>query len=184
MSRCTRAAVLLLASLVPAAASPTRAPKFGEVRTAAVITVALAVGNTGREEKRVTYAPPPGWYIRGHRVECKEKTGLSSFTVNTLPREWSYAAEDQVRAAYKTMIDATAKGGGQGVGAKLAAAQERSLGEARRAHSSHHVLMVEAVARGEGWLRGGGSLHLTVMADLVYVGTKEDLARALAEAAE
>ncbi len=41
--------------------------------------------------------------------------------------------------------------------------------------------MVEATVKGEGFLRSGGSLHMTVMADLVFVGTHEDIARIAAE---
>jgi len=62
-----------------------------------------------------------------------------------------------------------------GVKAKLAAEQERTLAEVRKATASHHVLMVEATAKGEGFFHGGGSLQLVVTAELVYVGTKESL---------
>ncbi len=34
--------------------------------------------------------------------------------------------------------------------------------------------------RGEGFLRGGGALELTVTAELVYVGTDESLAASVA----
>jgi hypothetical protein len=142
-----------------------------------VITISLAVGSTGKEVKRVTYAPPPGWYVRAHRVEIKEKTGLSSYTVNTLPSDWSYLSEEQVRDTYKGLAELAAKAQNLALGAKLAAAEERTLSEVRKARSSHHALIVEATARGEGVFRSGGTLTMTVVADLVFVGTPEDVAR-------
>jgi hypothetical protein len=159
-----------------------RGPKPGDVQTVEVITVSLAVGPAGKEIKRVTYAPPPGWYVRGHRVRCQEKSGLSTFTVNTLPREWAYVSEEQVKETYRALLDVAGSSSDVGLKAKLVAEQERTLAEVRRGSSSHHVLVLEATARGEGWLRGGGTLSLTVTADLVYVGTAEDLARAVADA--
>lgn len=168
-----------VACLALALAAPARAasPRPGEVQRVTVITVALGAGSTEREAKRVTYTPPPGWYVRGHRVECQEKTGLSSFTVNTVPRDWSFVTEDQVRESYRVMIDAAARGADAGLKAKLAVEREQALSELRRGKSSHHALVVEAVAKGEGLLRGGGKIQLTVTAELVYVGTREELAK-------
>lgn len=155
-------------------------PRPGEVRKATVITVSLAVGSTEKEVKRVTYTPPPGWYVRGHTVECKEKTGHSSFTVNTVPTDWVYVTEDQVRESYKALIDLAAQPRHAGVRAKLAVERDQALSELRRCRSSHHALVVEAVAKGEGWLRSGGSVQLTVTAEMVYIGTREELAKAIA----
>ena len=56
------------------------------------------------------------------------------------------------------------------------------LNELRKGKSSHHALVVEATAKGEGFLRGGGAIQLTVTADLVYVGTREGLERAVSHA--
>ena len=152
-------------------------PRCGEMKSVPVITISLSVGSTGKELKQVTYAPPPGWYVRAHRVEIKEKTGLSSFTVNTIPREWSYVTEDHVRDTYRGLLDLAAKAQNYVLGTRLAAEEERTLAEVRKARSSHHALIVEATVRGEGLFRSGGSLYMTVFADLVFVGTPEDVAR-------
>jgi hypothetical protein len=173
-SACFLATLLSSASLLDAQEMP---PRPGDVKRVAVITVSLAVNSTGREVKRITYAPPPGWYVRGHRVECKEKAGLSSFTVNTLPRDWSYLSEEEVFETYRGLLDVAAKAQNLALGTKLAAEQEKVLAEVRKARSSHHVLLVEANVRGEGLFRSGGNLYLTVTADLVYVGTPQDIAR-------
>src|SRR5262245_34192314 len=37
-------------------------------------TLSMQVGSTDSETKRVAYAPPPGWYVRGHQVRCAKKT--------------------------------------------------------------------------------------------------------------
>jgi hypothetical protein len=40
--------------------------------------------------------------------------------------------------------------------------------------------VVDATAKGEGFLRSGGGLDLTVTAELVFVGTDRSLDRAIA----
>lgn len=50
----------------------------------------------------------------------------------------------------------------------------------RQVRSTHHALVVEATARGEGFLRGGGCVELTVTAELVYPGPAEDVRRTTA----
>ncbi|MFO0844790.1 MAG: hypothetical protein U0797_20730 [Gemmataceae bacterium] len=143
------AAALLSTGVLPAACRA-QPPRPGEVRKATVITVSLAVGSTEKEVKRVTYTPPPGWYVRGHAVECKEKTGHSSFTVNTVPTDWVYVTEEQVKESYRAMIELAAPPQHAGVRARLAAERDQALSELRRCRSSHHALVVEAVAKGEG----------------------------------
>ena len=140
------------------------------------MTLSLAVSSTGKEVRRVTYSPPPGWYVRAHRVEIKEKTGLSSFTVNTVPKEWSYLSEEQVKETYKGLFELAAKAQNIALGTKLAADEERTLSELRKARASHHALIVEATVKGEGVLRSGGNLYMTVIADIVFVGTPENIA--------
>jgi len=178
---CVAASAAAFCAPAPAQAQPHR-PRAGDVQRVTVISVALVAGSTGREARRVTYTPPPGWYVRGHRVECKEKTGLSSFTVNTVPRDWSFVTEEQVRESYKAMTDVAARRGAAGLKAKIALEQERALTELRKGRASHHALVVEAVAQGEGFLRGGGGIHLSVTAELVYVGTREHLEKRAAGA--
>src|SRR4051794_4715935 len=60
----------LLSAILSAASPPSDYPAefaVGDVQTVTVITISMAVGSTEHEVKRVTYAPPPGWYVRSHR---------------------------------------------------------------------------------------------------------------------
>jgi hypothetical protein len=171
-------AAFLLA--LPAGAARAEAPSVGAVQRLTVITLSMQVGSTEKETKRVTYTPPPGWYVRGHRVDCVKKFGNSSFTVNTVPRDWTFVSEEKINESYKVLIDLAARAQNAGLKAKFALEQEQLLRELRKVRSTHHALVVEATARGEGFLRGGGGLQLTVTADLVYVGTDESLANAVA----
>lgn len=182
MARCTSLLVLgcvLLTACPPMAAAQT--PKVGQVQTLTVITLSMQVGSLDSETKRVTYAPPPGWYVRGHAVACTKKAGNTSYTVNTVPQDWSYVSEEMVRDAYKGLLDLAAQAQNAGLRAKLDAEQEKMASEVRKVRSTHHALVVDATVRGEGFLRGGGCLDMTVTAELVYVGTEESLARAVAE---
>jgi hypothetical protein len=152
-------------------------PFPGDVRYVPVITVSLQVGSTTKETRQVTYTPPPGWFVRSHTVNCTRKTGHSSFSVSTVPRDWTWCSEEQLSEAYRTLIELAGKAQEVGVQAELTLEHDRRLNELRRAKASHHALVVEATAKGEGFLRGGGSLELTVVAELVYAGTQDDLPR-------
>jgi hypothetical protein len=172
----------LAATVVTASPGPAdaQAPRIGEVRRLTVLTVSMRVGGTEKESRQVVYSPPPGWYVRSHAVDCTAKYGSCTYAVSTLPQDWSWASEDNVRESYKLLIDLAARAGDAGGQGRLAQERERLLAEVRRARSTHHALVVEAAARGEGWLRGGSGLDLTVTAELVYVGTDEDLAASVA----
>jgi hypothetical protein len=113
-------------------------------------------------------------------VDCTKKAGNSSFTVNTVPRHWDWSSEERVSDSYQALIDMAGKAGETGLRARLVQEREQTLTELRKARSSHHALVVDATARGEGFLRSGGCLELTVTAELVFVGTDETLGRALA----
>src|SRR3954469_2739081 len=118
MSRLPRIAFALLtaAMLAPAPAAPPTIPP-GTVQTLPVLTVSLNVGSTEKEVRRVVYAPPPGWHIRSHRVEVATKTGLASYTVNTVPADWAWSSDDAATEAAKAKAGATAQAhgvGGQG----------------------------------------------------------------------
>src|SRR4051794_31210201 len=110
MARCTSVVAwgwVLVTALPPAANAQT--PKVGQVQTPTVITISMQVGSLDAETKRVAYAPPPGWYVRSHAVACTKKTGNSSYTVNTVPQDWSYVSEEKVRDAYKGLLDLAAQ---------------------------------------------------------------------------
>ena len=165
---------VLVVPAVLLAVKPTlaREPVPGEVRTCQVVSVALSVGSLEKDAKRIVYAPPPGWYIRSHTVECKGKVGSASYAVNTVPADWSWDAsetswdETKVRAA----ASAVAKGAVHPVQASGSYRVEKASGDQVRRAASHHALVVEATVRGGGLLGSGAGMELTVTADLVYLG--------------
>ena len=168
-----RLSVLVVpAILLAASPAPAREPVPGEVRTCQVVSVALSVGSLEKDAKRIVYAPPPGWYIRGHTVECKSKVGSASYAVNTVPADFRWDASetswDETRL--RGSASAAAKGAIHPVQAGGSYRVEKASGEQVRQAASHHALVVEATARGGGLLGSGAGLELTVTADLVYVG--------------
>lgn len=163
-------AVVLSASLawhIQAALPP---PVPGAVQTLPVMTIALNVGSTEKESRRVVYAPPPGWHIRSHRVECTTKTGLASYTVNTVPADWAWSSDDSSAEGASAKAEAGAHLPGTGGQAKAITESRKTTAEHQRTVASHHALVVDATARGSGWLRGGATLELKVFAELVYDG--------------
>ena len=87
-----------------------------------------------------------------------------------MPQDWSWCSEEKVGESYKLLIDLAGQAGDAGMRGKFASDKEQLLTERRKVRSTHHALVVDATARGEGFLRGGGALELTVTAELVYVG--------------
>jgi hypothetical protein len=161
-------AVLLLAAAAPAA---DETPAVGTVRTLPVVSVSLAAGSTERDEKRVVYAPPPGWYVRSHTVECGKKTGMSSYTVSTVPAGWAYSRDEKVvRAGHASATAAVATPAGPLAGGKADAATATTAADHQATNSSHHVIVVDVTAKGAGFWRGGGAIDLTVTAEMVYLG--------------
>jgi hypothetical protein len=174
MSRLPRIAfaVLTAAMLAPAPAATSSVPP-GTVQILPVLTVSLNVGSTEKEVRRVVYAPPPGWHIRSHRVECTSKVGLASYTVNTVPAEWAWSSDDSSAEAAKAQAAAAATAQGVGGQAKMVSESRKTTADHQRTTASHHALVVDATARGSGFLRTGAALELTVYAELVYVGPEQ-----------
>jgi hypothetical protein len=161
--------------------SSAQPPRPGEVQRVTVVSVLLQAGSTEKETRQVTYTPPPGWYVRSHQVDCTRKTGNSSFAVSTVPQDWNWSLEEKVVESYRSLINLAARSGNTGLKAKFKLEREQTLAEIRKVRSTHHALIVDATAKGEGFLRGGGTLELTVMAELVFVGNEESLARTIAQ---
>ena len=152
-----------------------QAPRLGEIQKVQVVTISMQVGSTEQETRQVTYTPPPGWYIRSHQVHCTARHGNSSFTVSTVPRKWDWLSEEKASESCKLLIDVAGKSHAAELQAKCTQQREALLEGLRRVRVSHHALVVEATARGEGFLRGGGCIELTVTAELVYLGMEETL---------
>src|SRR4051812_4498168 len=89
------------AALTLAGPASAQAPRVGDVQRLQVVTLSLQVGSTETQTRQVTYTPPPGWYVRGHRVDCSARYGNSSFTVSTVPRHWHWSSEGQARESYR-----------------------------------------------------------------------------------
>jgi hypothetical protein len=162
----------------PALAAHAEPPRVGETQKLTVISISLQAGSTEKETRQVTYTPPPGWYVRSHFVDCAKKTGNSSFTVTTVPQNWAWSSEEKITESYKHLIELAEKVNDRGLHSKFVLEREQLLSELRKVRSSHHTLVVDATARGEGLFRSGGCLQLTVLAELVYAGTDEALPRA------
>ena len=162
--------LLTLAAAAPAAGADDR-PRPGTVRTLRVATVALEVGSTDRDSKRVVYAPPPGWYIRSHRVVCEKKYGVVAYAVSTVPAGWNWVSDERTRAASKSAAGATVTAYHFGAGGQAAAASDATSADRQLNTSSHHLLVVDVSARGQGLFLGGGGVNLTVYAEMVYLGT-------------
>jgi len=176
-----RALVATLVVLVGAAVGLAQEPRPGTVQRLPAITVSMQVGSMEKETKQVTYSPPPGWYVRSHVVSCGKKTGNTSYTVSTVPQNWAWGSEAKFEESYKALVEMAEKTGDQGLQAKILTEQRQTLAELRKVMATHHALVVEASVKGEGWMRTGGSLELTVTAELVYVGTTESLCKRLSE---
>lgn len=145
-------------------------PAVGTVRECPVVSVSLAVGSLDRDTRRVVYAPPPGWYVRSHRVGVTNRTGIVTYSVGSVPAGWNWVSDERAAASGKVNGSAGLRlptglaGGGEVAGSQDAASA------AHQAHtSSHHVLVVEVAAKGNGQFQGGG-VDLTVYAEMVYLG--------------
>jgi hypothetical protein len=171
---------VLASTLAMPGAATARPPRPGDVQRLVVVTLSMQVGGTESQTRHVSYTPPPGWYVRSHRVDCTRKTGHCSFSVATVPRSWGWVSAEKVEESYRTLIELAARAGNRGLLARFDQERRQTLAELRKVRSTHHALVVDATARGEGFLRAGGCLELTVTAELVFVGTDESLRRAAA----
>ena len=125
----------LLALVTALAASPAaaQAPKPGDVQKLNVISIAMQVGSTEKDTKKVTYTPPPGWYIRSHSVHCTLKQGQSSYSVNTVPANWNWSSEEKINESYRQLLEVAAKAQDVKLQAKLLYEREEALTQFRKA---------------------------------------------------
>lgn len=147
-------------------------PALGTVQKLPVISLDLRAGSTEKQSKRGTYTPPPGWYIRSHSVHCTHRQGNTSYVVSTVPAGWNLASENRRTDTNRQLFDVAAlvhELGGQG---RVENEQDSAAYASRSTNSSHHALIVDVTAVGEGMFRGSSEIELTVIAELVYVGTE------------
>jgi hypothetical protein len=163
--------IAALATLFLTTAAGAQSPPVGSVQVLPVITLDLRAANSDKQTKRVTYTPPPGWYIRSHQVAVAHKQGNTSYAVSTVPAGWAWSSEQRLTESYRQLLDLTARIqnlGGQG---RLQNDRDAQVDDTRAAQSSHHALVVDVTATGEGVFRAASEIQLTVNAELVYVGT-------------
>jgi len=177
MSRLPRISVALLMVILIGPA-PVIGQQFarGTVQTLPVITISLNVGSMEKEVRHVVYSPPPGWHIRSHRVECTSKSGLASYTVNTIPADWAWSSDESATESTNAKAGATAQAHGLGGKAQGTTESRKMTSEHQRMTANHHALVVDAMAHGSGFFGKGAALELTVYAELVYVGPVKPLA--------
>jgi hypothetical protein len=147
-----------------------QAPKPGDVQRLTVISIAVQATGTKDDSKRVTYTPPPGWHVRSHEVRCNLRRGRTSYSVGTVPADWTSSAEEHMSESSKKVADLAAESQRVGGQAKVRVEGSRERTQGRSDVASHHALVVEASAKGAGLFQGEGALELTVVAELVYVG--------------
>ena len=154
----------------PATAEAPVATPVGTVQTLPVLSVSLSVGSTGRETKRAVYAPPPGWYVRSHRVIATNKYGAVTYAVSTVPAGWDWKADEQAASAGRSSAAGTVSAYKFSGGGQMATAREATAADHHAVVSSHHLLVIDATARGGGFLQSGSGVELTVVAEMVYLG--------------
>jgi hypothetical protein len=168
-ARITFPALLALALLAPPAAAAD--PAVGTVRELPVVSVSLAVGSTERDTKRVVYAPPPGWYVRSHRVRVANRAGTVTYSVSTVPAGWQWVSDERAAASGRAAGSVgLALPNGLPVGGQASGAHDSAVAGRQANTSSHHVLVVDVTARGAGLWQGGAAVELTVYAEMVYLG--------------
>lgn len=151
------------------ATTPT-APPVGAVQTLSVLSVSLSVGGTGRETKRAVYSPPPGWHVRSHHVAVANRYGNVNYAVSTVPAGWDWKADEQAASANKSSAAGTVSAYKFSGGGQLATARDASATDHHAVASSHHLLVIDVAARGNGFLQSGSGVELTVVAEMVYLG--------------
>jgi len=161
---------LSTAARTATAAPPEDTPPVGTVQTLPVLSVSLAVGSTGRETKRAVYAPPPGWYVRSHKVVVANKYGTVTYAVSTVPAGWDWKADEQAASAGRASAAGTVSAYKVSGGGQVATAREATAADHSAVASSHHLLVIEVAARGTGFLQSGSGVELTVTAEMVYLG--------------
>ena len=154
----------------PAPADAPTAPPVGTVQTLTVLSVSLAVGSTGRETKRAVYAPPPGWYVRSHRVSVANKYGTVTYAVSTVPAGWDWKADELAASAGRSSAAGTVSAYKFNGGGQVATARDANTADHHAVVSSHHLLVIDVAARGGGFFQSGSGVELTVLAEMVYLG--------------
>lgn len=165
--------LLAVATATIATAARAQAPQIGDSQVVSAVSICLHVGSTGKESKQASYTPPPGWHIRRHYVTCTEFYGNSSYTVSVYAAGWVWSSDTNTRAIQQHRLELAAPTDKYPVQAKMDLRHNESSRDRSSVSASHHALVVNATAIGEGLFRGGGGVQMRVIAELVYVGQPE-----------
>jgi hypothetical protein len=168
----TRTPLAALAALLscPGPRGAADDPPVGTTLSMPVLSVSVSAGGSDRESRRAFYAPPPGWYVRSHRVVPARRSGSVAYAVSTVPAGWAWRTEDRAAAEGQSSAAADVSAYKLAAGGRGAVARSATASGLQSGASSHHLLVVEASARGPGWWGGESAVELTVVAELVYLG--------------
>lgn len=147
-----------------------QAPRIGDVQILPVIDASLQVAGAGKETKRTTYSPPPGWYIRSHRVICVDRYGITSFAVSTVPDAWAWSTEGQVKELHERLADVAARAENVAAQLRVNLKRDDSVYDLLRSHAGKHAIILETSAVGVGPLRGGSAIHVRIEAEMIFLG--------------
>lgn len=147
-------------------------PPLGTVQRLAVISLDLQAAGYEKQTKRASYSPPPGWYIRGHSVICTHRQGSVSYLVSTVPAGWSLASEKRLADSSGQLFDLVARAHELGGQARFEYELDKKTYVKRTTDVSHHAIIVDVTATGGGMFHSASEIELTVVAELVYVGTE------------
>ncbi len=153
--------------------SPTYAgddPAVGTTQILQVVSVSVSADGVEKDSRRVVYAPPPGWYIRSHRVVAENRQGRVSFAVNTLPAGLRLVSDERTASAARASGSLNVSAPPRvSAGAQVSGSQEMAAAGVQSSESSHNLLVVDVSARGPGLWCGHSGVDLTVYAEIVYL---------------
>jgi hypothetical protein len=157
--------------LVELLSSDSRAlPTLGSTRTKNVCYLSLKCGNTSSDGGSAVYQPDDGWTIVSYTPVVTSKYGQVSYSVNQLQANGSFASKEYVESKYKYAIEAAYSQGLSTYGGKIKGEENSVLSYISEYKSSHKAISINGKIKGEGALRGGASLQISVKVTEKYVG--------------
>lgn len=142
----------------------------GSVERVPAVSISLAVGSFESDVKRVVYSPPPGWYIRSHEVKCQKRSGLVSYTVNTVAAGWEWKSSATENGTSRSRVSGGVSSYKFSLGGTGEVEKDAISSGTKSNQASHNAIVVDISAEGGGLFRGGASIDLAVTAELVFLG--------------
>ena len=88
-----------------------------------------------------------------------------------VPAGWNWASEKRLSESHRQLLDIAIRAHYLGGQARLQNERDALAHALRTSNFSHHALIVDVTASGEGLFRGASEIEMTVIAEMVYVGT-------------